>query len=108
MSDTTGLNWWIPYEIGVANGLGKDIAALKLRGTEDIPTLLKTELVLQNIQEFFEYTKSLEPYGGILSNRVYTPEDKGIIRNTRITLIQCVYGIEDFCCEFRYIELILK
>jgi len=76
VSDKTRLSWWVPYEVGVAGEQGKDIATLKLKGIDDIPSFLKIEQVLKNIQEFFDYTRSLEPYGGIFSERMYTVMDR--------------------------------
>ena len=62
--------------MGVAGEQGKKIATLKLKGVEDIPSFLKTEKILKSIQEFFDYTKTLEKYGGLLSNRTLTQDDK--------------------------------
>lgn len=76
VSDKTRLSWWVPYEVGVAGEQGKKIATLKLKGVEDIPSFLKTEKILKSIQEFFDYTKTLEKYGGLLSNRTLTQDDK--------------------------------
>ena len=76
VSDRTKLSWWVPYEIGVAGEHGKKIATLKLKGIEDIPSFLKTEPVLNTTQAFFNYTKTLEPYGGLLSKRSLGAIDK--------------------------------
>ena len=76
VSDKTKLSWWVPYEVGVACERGKKIATLKLKGIEDIPSFLKTEEVLRTIQEFFDYTKTLEPYEGSFSKRELGQDDK--------------------------------
>lgn len=79
VSDKTRLSWWVPYEVGVAGEHGKQIATLKLRGVEDIPSFLKTEKVLKSIQEFFDYTKTLEAYGGWFSKRILSQSDKNLL-----------------------------
>ena len=65
VSDKTHLSWWVPYEIGIASNQEKRIASLKLKGTEDIPSFLKTEKVLMNIRDFLEYSKTYNPYNGL-------------------------------------------
>lgn len=37
----------------------------KIKGTEDIPSFLKTEKVLMNIRDFLEYSKTYNPYNGL-------------------------------------------
>ena len=81
VSDKTHLSWWVPYEVGVAGEHGKHIATLKLKGVEDIPSFLKTEKVLKSIQEFFDYTKTLEAYGGMFSKRIISQCDKDLLYN---------------------------
>ena len=54
VTDKTKMSWWVPYEVGVAGEHGKKIATLKLKAIEDIPSFLKTEQVLKNVQEFFK------------------------------------------------------
>ena len=76
VSDKTRLSWWVPYEIGIAGEHNKDITTLKLKGVEEIPSFLKTERVLRSVQDFFDYTRYLEKYGGLLSDRDLTTKDK--------------------------------
>lgn len=76
VSDKTRLSWWVPYEVGVAGERRKSIATLKLKGVTDIPSFLKTEKVLKSIQEFFDYTKTLGRYGGLLSKKTLTQDDE--------------------------------
>ena len=76
VSHQTRLSWWVPYEVGVAGEHSKEIATLKLKGITDIPSFLKTEKVLNTIQEFFDYTKTLGRYGGLFSMRVLKQDDK--------------------------------
>ena len=66
VSDKTKLSWWVPYEVGVAGENGAEIASLKLKKVEDIPSFLKTEKVLHNQREFYEYISSKSPFGGLL------------------------------------------
>ena len=70
VSHQTRLSWWVPYEVGVAGEHNKEI------GITDIPSFLKTEKVLNTIQEFFDYTKTLGRYGGLFSTRVLKQDDK--------------------------------
>lgn len=79
ISDKTRLSWWVPYEVGVAGEHEKKIATLKLKGVEDIPSFLKTEKVMKSIGEFFDYTKTLEPYGGMFSKRELAQDDKTLL-----------------------------
>lgn len=81
VSDKTKLSWWVPYEVGVAGEHKKRITTLKLKGVDDIPSFLKTEQVLKSAKEFFDYTKTLEPYGGIFSKRVYSYDDQVRLNN---------------------------
>lgn len=76
ISEKTRLSWWVPYEIGIASSKKMPIASLKLKSIDDVPSFLKTETVLTNIPEFFNYSKTLEPYGGFLSKRQLTGHDK--------------------------------
>ena len=81
VSDKTRLSWWVPYEVGIAGEHKNKITTLKLKGVEDIPSFLKTEQVLKSAKDFFDYTKTLEPYGGILSKRVYNKDDQLKLNN---------------------------
>ncbi len=76
VSDKTRLSWWVPYEIGVASEHNKDITTLKLKGVEEIPSFLKTERVLRSVRDFFDYTRQLEKYGGLLSDRSLTSTER--------------------------------
>lgn len=79
VSDKTKLSWWVPYEVGMAEAKKKKIATLKFKGVEDIPSFLKTQKVMRNMEEFFDYTKTLEPYGDLLSKRKFSDSDNTLL-----------------------------
>lgn len=81
VSDETRLSWWVPYEVGSAASKGKEIATLKLKNVVDIPSFLKTEQVIKTVNDFFNYTKTLEPFGGAVSNRTLSIWDKYTLSN---------------------------
>lgn len=61
ISESTKLSWWVPYEIGLADAKEKDIASMKLKGIEDVPSYLKIHKTLYNVEEFLRYASKLEP-----------------------------------------------
>lgn len=63
ISDQTRLSWWVPYEIGTAECCGVDISCLKLKDIADLPSFLKIQKVLLDINDFLQYVHELEPYG---------------------------------------------
>lgn len=72
ISDKTRLSWWVPYEIGFADKQEIDIAVLKLKDVEDIPSYLKAKKVLFNIGDFLQYISKLGPYGSIMAKEDYS------------------------------------
>ena len=72
ISDKTRLSWRVPYEIGLADKQEIDIAVLKLKDVEDIPSYLKTKKTLFNIEDFLQYISRLGPYGSIMANEDYS------------------------------------
>ena len=72
ISDKTRLSWWVPYEIGFADKQEIDIAVLKLKDVEDIPSYLKAKKVLFNIGDFLQYISKLGPYGSIMAKDDYS------------------------------------
>lgn len=61
ISESTKLSWWVPYEIGLADAKEKNIASMKLKGIEDVPSYLKIHKTLYNVEEFLRYASKLEP-----------------------------------------------
>ena len=72
ISDKTKLSWWVPYEIGFADKQSIDIAVLKLKDIEDIPSYLKIKKILLNTEDFLQYISQLGPYGSIMAKENYT------------------------------------
>lgn len=71
ISDKTKLSWWVPYEIGFADKQEIDIAILKLKNVEDIPSYLKIKHTLLNTEDFLQYVSKLGPYGSIMAKHNY-------------------------------------
>ena len=71
ISDKTKLSWWVPYEIGFADKQEIDIAALKLKDVEGIPSYLKIKNTLFNTEDFLQYISRLGPYGSIMAKEDY-------------------------------------
>ncbi len=71
ISDKTKLSWWVPYEIGFADKQKIDIAVLKLKNVDDIPSYLKIKKVLLNKEDFLRYISQLGPYGSLMANENY-------------------------------------
>ena len=67
ISDKTHLSWWVPYEIGYADNKKMAIASLKLKSIDDIPSFLKTQRVLYNIEDFLEYFSSVNRYDDLFT-----------------------------------------
>ena len=72
ISDKTKLSWWVPYEIGFADKQSINIAVLKLKDIEDIPSYLKIKKILLNTEDFLQYVSELGPYGGIMAEKSYS------------------------------------
>lgn len=71
ISDSTRLSWWVPYEIGFADKQDINIAVLKLKDVEDIPSYLKIKNILLNTEDFLQYVSQLGPYGSIMARKDY-------------------------------------
>lgn len=71
ISDKTKLSWWVPYEIGFADKQSINIAVLKLKDIEDIPSYLKIKKTLLNTEDFLQYVSQLGPYGAIMAEEDY-------------------------------------
>lgn len=71
ISDKTKLSWWVPYEIGFADKQKMDIATLKLKDVEDIPSYLKIKKTQFDIEDFLQYISRLGPYGSIMAKEDY-------------------------------------
>lgn len=81
ISDKTHLSWWVPYEIGFADKQNINIAILKLKDIEDIPSYLKIKKTLLNTEDFLQYVSQLGPYGSIMAKEDYSRFSK---RNNKI------------------------
>lgn len=71
ISESTKLSWWVPYEIGLADAKEKNIASMKLKGIEDIPSYLKIHKTLYTIEEFLRYASKLEPLAAYFESSNY-------------------------------------
>lgn len=72
ISDKTKLSWWVPYEIGFADKQSINIAVLKLKDIEDIPSYLKIKKMLLNTEDFLQYVSQLGPCGSIMAKEDYS------------------------------------
>lgn len=59
ISDKTYTSWWVPYEIGIVKSTEKDIASLKLKNIDDVPSFLKIENVLLGTKSLNQYLKAI-------------------------------------------------
>lgn len=71
ISDKTRLSWWVPYEIGVAETNGLDIASLKLKNIDDFPSYLKIRKTLYNTDQFLRYVSEITPLAVYFSESNY-------------------------------------
>ena len=71
ISDKTKLSWWVPYEIGFADKQKIDIAALKLKDIDDIPSYIKIRKTLFNMEDFLRYISGLGRYGSLFAEENY-------------------------------------
>lgn len=60
ISDKTNVSWWVPYEIGFAKKSNIQIASMKLKTAEDLPSFLKIEKQIFSIFQFNDYLKSIK------------------------------------------------
>lgn len=80
ISEKTHLSWWVPYEIGVADDKNLNIASLKLKKTDDIPSYLKIHPAFYNVDQFVRYTTNYTHYGQLFFESAY----QKISKNTDI------------------------
>lgn len=71
ISDKTQLSWWVPYEIGFADNENLNIAILKLKDVEDIPSFLKIKRTISNTEDFLWYASEMGPYGSLFTEKYY-------------------------------------
>jgi hypothetical protein len=71
ISDKTRLSWWVPYEIGIADDKNLNIASLKLKSIDDIPSFLKIHPAFYNVDDFIRNAVSYTPFGTIFFNENY-------------------------------------
>ena len=71
VSDKTRLSWWVPYEIGFAEKQDIDIAVLKLKGIDDIPSYLKIKNTMLTLDDFLKYVSGLSIYGTLFAEKRY-------------------------------------
>ena len=84
ISEKTKLSWWVPYEIGIADISNLDIASLKLKAVDDVPSFLRTHKVLLNISDFLQYASGITPLAYYLSENNYkrlTASDNTVLKN---------------------------
>jgi len=80
ISENTRLSWWVPYEIGIADNKNINIASLKLKTVNDIPSFLKIHPAFYNIEEFVQNSVSYTPFGTLFFDKNY----KRISANTEM------------------------
>lgn len=71
ISESTKLSWWVPYEIGLADAKEKNIASIKLKGIEEIPSYLKIHKTVYNIEEFLRYASRIDPFAACFESSNY-------------------------------------
>lgn len=71
ISDKTRLSWWVPYEIGFSAKKEMSITSLKLKTIDDIPSYLKINKVLYNVDDFMRYASEFSKYGTLFSEQKY-------------------------------------
>ena len=72
ISDKTKLSWWVPYEIGYADKQQINVAVLKLKDVDDVPSYVKIKSTIINVDEFLRYASELGPYGGIFQKEDFS------------------------------------
>lgn len=83
ISDKTKLSWWVPYEIGFSAKKDIDIASLKLKTIDDIPSYLKINKVLYSVDDFIRYASGISEYGALFSEKRYevlSSKDDSVLR----------------------------
>lgn len=71
ISDQTKLSWWVPYEIGFADKKKIDVAVLKLKELQEIPSYIKIKKTLLNTDDFLRYVSRFGPYGSVFEDKNY-------------------------------------
>ena len=75
ISDKTKLSWWVPYEIGVADNSGLEIASIRTNTIDDFPSFLKTKTTINDISGLIEFILRNGRYGSVF----YSEEHKNSI-----------------------------
>lgn len=71
VTDKTRVSWWVPYEIGFADSENKKITSLKFKDIDDVPSFLKINDVIDNVDQFLIFVSKLYKYGELLANKHY-------------------------------------
>lgn len=83
ISDSTHLSWWVPYEIGIADIKEKNIASIKLKGIDDIPSYLKIHKTLYSVEEFLKYASKAAPLAHYFESANYEKLLKSDVRQLK-------------------------
>ena len=65
ISDNTKLSWWVPYEIGLADNIGLQIASIKTKAIDDFPSFLKTQKTINDFSELVKFILNNGRYGSL-------------------------------------------
>ena len=96
ISDKTGLSWWIPYEIGMADNAGIKIASIKTKNIDDFPSFLKIKTALNNLTELTEFILK----NGKNDSAFYSDQHRnGLLQRITGSLNQ--YFEQEFYCTLR-------
>lgn len=79
ISDKTKLSWWVPYEVGLADSRGLSIATLKIKDIDDIPSFLKLQKNINNIDELNQHLMCLGRYGNLFRNQPDAEKSKSYV-----------------------------
>ncbi len=60
VSDMTEISWWVPYEIGFAKRSKINIASLKLKNIDKIPSFLHIEKTIMGTKSLNEYIREIK------------------------------------------------
>lgn len=80
ISDKTRLSWWVPYEIGMADSTGINIASIRTKEIDDFPSFLKTKRTLNSLSELIEFILKNEKYGSFF----YSDERRDSLRQGEV------------------------
>lgn len=71
ISDKTRWSWWVPYEVGIADISGYDIASIKTKAIDDLPEFLKIRRTIYDTRELKAFAEELNPLRPILESYQY-------------------------------------